>query len=432
MTNSLRIEELTGTKRSIELFGAALPRKGAAWSEKMRMKTETYAGNPLEATQQILGPVMLPSEWEGFWRTTQLIGNPCEYTENGGYPQQVTLASTLRDILEMIFESGQRLRVTWSTEESFIIPNEQSPEVGERRIVRIGRASEWKFSHDRMDDIAWNITFEWISKGASVQKKISTKGEDVLSKARACYMAVTEWFVYTKPKTVIVSAKQLAANQSASSLTLGDLENLASAPLKLWESVLSIGTNFLNTIGGLINVAQQIGNLPSALANQTNAAAKNMSTILSSYLDEQSQTPYEAQTQAQSNKASVNNTTQAFRYFSLRQIQAEVALDQTLELQRITASKKSAQFDGTNQRSDSADPNTILGIWIARAGDTYASISNRFYGTPDYSYALAKVNVGALPPTNSTVKGRPYAVAPPVGANLIIPTLADLKTRSDI
>ena len=402
----------------------------------MRMKTETYVGNPLEATQQILGPVMLPSEWTGIWRTTQLTGTPVFYKDSpGGANQIITIASTLRDYLETIFESGQRLRVTWSTQSYFNIDGKETITPGDRRIVRIGRASEWKFSHDRMDDIAWSISFEWISKGSSSQKAISIKDEDELAQARNYFMNLSNANTQLITNKLVVSNTDLAGVQTATSLTLGDIESLANGPIEVWNSFLSAGTNALNAIGRIIQVAQDIGNLPDILKNQTHTSAKNMVTICKDCEQKLSQIPYENYTN--SNNFNVNKATQAKRAFDLYFENVKDVLDAGLDLVKITASKKSAQVDGSNTRSDSLSQTDIIGVWVARKGDTYASISNKFYGTPDYSYALAKVNANALPSVLGQggaypVRGRAYAISPPIGATLVIPNITVIKTANDI
>ena len=142
-SSSLVIEELSGDKRVLELVGSGLPFQGATWTSALRVITKWYPGNNAEATQQVLGPIELPSDWEGKWSTTRLIATPCRFRQQGT-DQLVTRASSLRTAADLLFSSGQRLRVTWgagSTSDA-------------RWIVREGRAVEWAFPHDRMDDIA--------------------------------------------------------------------------------------------------------------------------------------------------------------------------------------------------------------------------------------------------------------------------------------
>jgi hypothetical protein len=99
----ITIEERDGKKRKLELRGPGLPMQGAAYESENRLITEWMTGNSVEAVQQVLGPMLNPSDWEGVGRTTQLIGCPCIWTD--GAQEQITRADTLREHFETLATS---------------------------------------------------------------------------------------------------------------------------------------------------------------------------------------------------------------------------------------------------------------------------------------------------------------------------------------
>ncbi len=113
--SSLTIKELTGLKRVVTLRGPSLPFQGATWGAIQRVVTTWYPGNAVEATQSVMGPALKPSSWTGVWRTTMMLRTPTLYSVNGGSDQTIVQAFTLANILEDIFQLGQRLRVEWTT-----------------------------------------------------------------------------------------------------------------------------------------------------------------------------------------------------------------------------------------------------------------------------------------------------------------------------
>src|SRR5262245_32022572 len=136
MASSVTLTELRGGAvpgREIELRGPSLPFQEAAWEGEQRLKTVYPAGNP-EATQHVLGPRELPSQWEGMWRLTQMIGAPAVF-RNVGSETLVTHPADLRDLVENFRVEGTLLRVTWSSDD--------------REVVRLGRIKRARFPHTR-------------------------------------------------------------------------------------------------------------------------------------------------------------------------------------------------------------------------------------------------------------------------------------------
>jgi hypothetical protein len=387
------------------------------------MITKTYTGNSAEATQQVLGPTFLPSEWEGQWNTTRMVSCPSYYTESGSAPQVIAKASSIRDVLEGIFESGQRLRVTWAS----------GQDADARRIVRIGRASEWKFAHDRQDDIVWTVTYEWIGRGRAANKAIDLKNDSALTKNYDAMAKLNDALAKAINDRAVADAKSRAKNKPASRFTLGDLEAFAAGPSRLLNSFVRAGRLVSNQLKRISDLGIKIANLPAQLEGQLVDAATNTIAICNQFNDKISSTSPESMT----TQNKVGNLLSVTNYFGSTQGDVNSVTDSSIDLRLAARQRKNSQIDGANNRKDSSGVPDILAIWRARSGDTYASISNRFFGTPDHGYAIAKANSRALPPvqipgTTSVVRGRAYAVAPPIGATLIIPNLTAIKNIENV
>lgn len=418
-SSTVLIEELTGQKRSVTLVGAALPRQGAAWGGQLRMTTKWYPGNSGEATQQVLGPIELPSEWEGEWNTTRMIGSPSYAVAAEGASQQaIVRASTMRDVLEQIFMSGPRLRVTWasgSTDDA-------------RRIVREGRAAEWKFAHARQDDISWSIKFEWVSRGRVIQRSIALRGEDVDAAVRDAKMKLADAISQAVNDTATASAAKRAASTPASAFSLGDLEAFANGPLKMLQSFTRFGDAIVNRLKHIGDLALKMRGLTSELASECVDTATNAIAVCNQFVDAISHTAPETLTLQ--NK--VSNLLQVASYYGQTERNVEQVADAATTLRERSRIRIGAGGNGPGAGKSQANAGDVLGVWVARAGDTYAMISQQFYGTPDHGYAIAKANAKSLPPvfvpgTNTKVRQRAFAIAPPVGAVLIIPNLVAVK-----
>lgn len=418
-SSTIVIEELTGDKRKVGLIGAALPFQGAAWGSQMRLSTKWYVGNNAEATQQVLGPIELPSEWEGEWNTTRMIVDPSWFTSAAGAPQQaIVRASTMREILDVLFNAGTRLRVTWST----------GSDDDARSIMREGRAAEWTFKHIRMDDIQWQIKFEWISRGRVMQRAIALRGEDVDAAVRDAKAKFAD--AVSKALSDQASAKQSkrAQNPPATTFTLGDIEAFANGPMKMLQSFTRFGDAITNRLKHIGDLALKMRGLTAELAGECVDTATNAVAVCTQFCDAISQPAPE--TLALQNK--VSNLLQTTSYFGSAEDNVNEATDSAVVLLERSRDRGASRPTGSGRTKSSAAPADIIGVWIARKGDTYASISLMFYQTPDYGYAIAKVNKNSLPPVvpvGGGLKRKPvaFAVAPPVGAVLIIPNLATIK-----
>lgn len=134
MANSLIIEEITGSKRRIELQGRAMPFRKVEWKQHQRNVKINYPGNP-QAVFQILGTEYMPTTFTGTWRDRYL-----------GADQAITLV----EFMQALNDAGQELRVTWGDN------------------TRRGILEEFTHGHDDVaktaGDIHWTAIFNWSGK----------------------------------------------------------------------------------------------------------------------------------------------------------------------------------------------------------------------------------------------------------------------------
>lgn len=403
-TSSLVIEEQTGRKRKLELRGAALPFKGAGWGGRLKLVTSFNPGNP-EGTQQVLVPEEVPSSWNGEWNTTRLFAAPAlaTDTERGLQESSVVRADLLRDFLEDILRAGQLLQVTWSGD-------------GDRKVVRLGRASEWDFPHDRFDDIRWSVTFEWIGRGAPQLRVAAFQQDNILARVR-------EMVVETSKVAGLLFAGQFNADNPTTraadlptQFNLGQLEAIANGPLVLVDSFARAAngvTNRMKQIGNLITTVQD---LPGAIAGRMVDVANNFVAVANQFLDEVGREGPE--TQALSLR--VSDLTRASSQLGRVASGAEKAASASI-LASFSAEKRRGmllqnQSGTTSLGGSQVIADDIITMYFPKQGDTMDSIALRFY-QEELGDMLARAN--GLPG---------YTVRPP-GIPLIIPTKVVLKRQ---
>lgn len=372
------IRELSGRRRTIELRGPAQPFQGANWGGQQRVVTTWYSGNPTEGTQQVLGPIEKESNWDGKWRTTQMVKAPSTFNENG---REIALleAFPLAQQLEDIFRLGSLLRVTWANKG--------------RSIQREGRCAEWDFNYDRVDDIEWSMVWDWSGRGVRSQRAVSTRKNPVQQDLQS--MALTALDV-----TVIDDINGLASSRrntrlSANRFTLGQLENLAQAPLVTTRSFFRKAQQIADRVKRIGELIGTVRSLPFQIANQALDQANNAASIANNFVDEMSRRPPEAN----STKAKVSNLTRTTSYFG----------DATTQAQLLA---RSARRLRARVESSAQQQNTILATHVTRQGETLQSISRKYYGTTDEAPTIARAN--RLPLNQTTLEARTILIIPTI------------------
>lgn len=397
----LTIEELTGEKRRVELMGSGLPFRGANWGSSNRLVTTWNPGNGDDATQHVLGPMELPSSWQGEWRTTRLVSKPCVFYGESGDPIRMTRASTIRDVLDAILRSGAKLRVMW--------------EQGERKIVREGLAEEWDFAHDRMDDIGWTITWAWSGRGTKKNRVVSFRQDQLAASLHEALVAVNELTADIENAKIAKSKKGVV--NSADTFSLGDIEAMANAPFETMKSLSQFANNVASRVDKIAGIVKTVISTPTQLASQAIDVASNAVATFNQIIDEMSRTMPE-NISTLDNK--VSSMTKLASYHGSAQTQAELTAAVMAQFERELRRKQSGLAPG-GRKNDQATTRDILTVHLSKQGDTFASISQRYYKTPDKAAELASKN--AFPS---------YQVAPPPGNPIIIPKLTALDAKNKV
>jgi hypothetical protein len=391
-TSYVLITEITGLRRSVRLVGAGLPFQGASWGVQLRNKTTWYPGNAQQATQHILGPVEADSDWEGFWRTTQLIRTPAQFTDENHETTRITSAFSLMQVMEDVCRRGATLSVEWGDNLRDL----------NRRLVREGIADEINFRVDRADDISWTITWKWSGRGVQQQKVAAFRTEDGVAKIRDAILRGQEILQLEALDTIV--SKRRDVRNSASQFSLGQLENLAKAPLEITRSFTRKIQQIVGRFKKLGEIINQVRSLPTQLANQGLDQAANAVSVCNNFIDTMSRKPPEALTA----RARLSNLTRSLTFYGDAMT--------TSKLLRRSAQGLRTQLEGSQKQAS-----TILAVHVCRArypnrSETLASISITYYGVPDYAAGIAKAN--GLPLNQ-------VSVSP--GDILTIPTLSVIK-----
>lgn len=382
----VRIEELNvgGGKqpRVVVLTGAGLPFQGAKWGGKNIIPTTWYPGNGDEATQQVLGPQELPSSWDGEWRRTQLPKSRCTIQDSTGTVRKVISPVELREALETIFREGARLRVTW-----------RQATVGgggqDDSIVREGRAEQWEFPHDRAQDIKWNITFVWVSRGKRVQRPIETRSSS-LAPSTAGLAADLDGILSLTDQPIFSSNPIVRA--SASTFSLGQLERMASYPVALTKSFVRSIQRILNSVRKVSDVALAIRNMPLNIANAAVDGARNTVAQCNAFVDLWGRNPPELNTLS-SNVSDMLRATRSFgRIADAAAVAARRARDLEEQMRTVVNAQAALRGNLSTRRATNTRVNDIAAVHVTKTGDTPITLSIRYYKTADHGGDILRAN----------------------------------------
>jgi hypothetical protein len=318
-------------------------------------------------------------------------------------PQQLTEA------LETIFNEGHRLRVTWQ-----VIPDDdphQDPSAS-GAVVREGRASEWDFKYDRLQDVGWTIQFEWASRGTTPSKPVAVRKKkiaDAVNDLGAASLA----FNSSLTPTIIASNKSIT--KSASIFTLGQLSQLAALPKTYANQLTNDITRITTQMQSLANLAQQVESEPASLKSSGVGLARSLVASANSTLDAFGRVCSENTT----NKPTVASVVRGYLYFSGIGLSsagvASAAYETLVALQEVLVSQAPMQGEQSRAQAN-ATVSDVLATYVVRAGDTPSSVSSKFYGSPDYAFDILRAN--RLPW---------HQPALPIGRPVIIPRLGNSR-----
>lgn len=369
--STLIIEELGGKKRLLSLRGSGLPLQGAEWGGEQVVDTSWNPGSPV-ATQHVMGPTEMPSNWDGEWRTNRLASLPCLLSEDGGSDKTIVFADALREVVDSIRISAQLLRVTWVAKPG-------------RKRVRIGRLTKFTTQDDRADDLRWSATFTWIGRDTSAAVAISD-ADLTLAATRASALAATDAASRIEANRIITANKQVPNGPTP--FTLGQLEALANAPKKLANQFARFATAVSARLSQLGDIVQAVKDTPAAILNQIVDASSDCVSASNKFVDQLTREGPE--TLSTSNR--VANLLQAASYYGSAQTGAEQLAAAAAQARLAAARRRSARGRvGTDARSLTG-AGDLLAVIVPKTGETMLSISRKFYKGADLSYELSRAN----------------------------------------
>lgn len=398
--SSISIEELESTSpggqpRRVVLVGGALPFMGQAdWSSESTIVTTWYPGNGLEASQQVLGPKEMPSQWSGEWNRTRMGRAPSYYVDETGTLRGLVDPHELWTILDDFRMAGSRLRVTWSVRGRQILGTNLSSATATDKevdfsIVREGRIKNLKINPDRLTDIKWAMELHWMSRGGRIDKVASVRrDEDLALAATAVSRSIDALGFYTDTKLVSLNKN---VRLSASNLTLGQLEAMANAPLKAVNTAMSKLRYNVNQFKRIGNLARKLATTPFAVANSVLDFARNTNAIANQFVDSFGRTPPELL----STKQKVADLARATNYFGqiadgMRNTAKEAsALDLRLRQALVAGANRGSL---TVKESSTTRAGDLIAIHVCKTGDTPQRVSSKYFGNPDQGEPILRAN----------------------------------------
>lgn len=376
------VRETTGPGRQIVLAGRSLPYQGVNWGGTQRVNINYFPGNPV-ASAQVIGQTYKPTVITGTWKDVFLLDNGIDVNTNaprlfnfpnigvaglppaggvasiqgqsfpsaGAVPGSLQFANrarTVRDAFELIRRSGQLLRVEWGS------------------IVRFGFLTDTNFTHDREEDIKFELEFSW------------TGDTDVAPKVRL--------LPTLDPLGLL---KRLAAllQELLTTLTIALIEALAAVQ-RVTQQIRQLGA----LVTGLIEVLQRFAALALVPLELLGTIRQQLTAIALAARDLIAQlraTPAAYVSGVAGEGASAANLAAAFTAAIARNasILGATAIQQRRELERLEESN-------------------LLGLYISPGGVTLRDVATRFYGTPNNWPAIAEFNgfAGSIVPRGTVVR----------------------------
>ena len=345
---------------------------------KLALVTTWYQGNGNEATQQVLGPQELPSHWNGEWNRTLMGKQPALFTDETGSNLTIVDPQVLRDAMESIARGGRRLRVVWGVTPQNTGAADPS---STGNLTREGRFTELHFKHKRIQDIEWEVNFEWQSRGIPQNKVSSVRAPTVNSNSAA----------YQNKINALVAANVQASLASGipSNVTLGQIEALADYPTSLANSLAREVQQISSDVGTVVAIAATLASQPVQIANRALNLARNTVAELNTFYDTLSEVPIEYM----SLKSDVSSIAFAVNTYYP---QSDAARDAArtgqqflVQLQQEIQSLDNVSLSNPQRLSN---PNGVSQVYQCSAGDTPAFISQKFYGTPDHAVDILRAN----------------------------------------
>lgn len=379
-SSSLTITELgsaPGDKpRKVVLIGSGLPYMGAEWGGQLSLSTTWYPGNDKEATQQVLGPQVLPTTWSGGWHRTMLGKTPALCTTSDGFTPRVSAPTDLVNVLEGMFRAGRRLQVVWATEQ-------EGSAALSQQITRVGRAKTWRWRYRTEHDVEWEISWEWLARNLTTPRVLSTRPKTI-TQMGAEYEAKLQ-------ALVDAAAAAQAAKFAPHPITLGQLEAFANTPALLAERANRSVLQLQHELGQITSIASTLASQPQAIANTAINHARNARSQAKSVYRSFSASGVETLSK-KGDAASVLHAHKTFGDIQEKSLDMQrAAMDFEVGVRQSVA-KAGAPLSGQTAMTTAPPPGSILAAVVCKQGDTPKSLSMRYFGSPDHDVDILKAN----------------------------------------
>ncbi len=232
--------ELTGSRRRVLLRGRALPYQAVEFPIEMRTKRQWYAGNP-EATQQVLGPELLDTEFRGMWKLRFLAGS---------IDATGLFLDTVEDVVELFYDivrSGNKISFEWGSE------------------TREGIMKRFVPNWDRPQDCRWAIRMEWSSRAGETLPRGAPFGLDFLADIRAALNGVQEILalrpldsIETYQRQINATFAEVAETSVAIDVATRRIQNIAAIPARVLGQVANNTERLVRSITALLELVTEL------------------------------------------------------------------------------------------------------------------------------------------------------------------------------
>jgi len=319
-------------------------------------------------------------------RRTMMGRAPSRYHDDQTGEVTVTTPFFLMQTLESIFRSGARLRVTWTIIRTQTIGGvTQAPQTFS--IMREGRAESWDFPIDRVDDIAWKISFTWAGRGGSQVRVASTRDGTVSATADGVQLSLNDMSSFVQ-NSLAVSSKS-TVRKSASFLTLGQLEALANAPNALVKGLLRGIQQQVSNLNRIVGIANTLRTMPFSIANQIIDTARNTVHLVNQARRDFSTTPPELY----SAKSGLSDLTRAATYLGGSMDKGAVVARKSGDvLDRVR--KQGFRVPGSSNPTAGGNVlhDDIITVIRVKAGQTPQTLSVKYYGSTAHAVDILRAN----------------------------------------
>lgn len=348
------ITQLTGPKSKLELKGRAGPYQGYELGGVMRAQVTWYAGVPT-GTIQFLGPQENKSTIRGMWKE-KFLTETAYFSSGGAKGTPATAIETPPQLVEVVDEmrrQGQLVKVEWGG------------------FKRVGYIAEFKAVFQRLEDVEWEMSFEWIGQEEGyatdpVRKANAANSIDSLSEAARRLSSALQ-------NNVLVST---LTNYSQQLLSLE--QQIVDAIDTMSDTVSNIAAGIVPNQDGIRSVLGAFKNLSSLGDTMSQAASSKPAWEVSKGSNKPLLTS--------SDYASVQSYGLSGQTTQPSNAQAAAAAQSQFQLAKAA---RDLRYRAARQKEDllpQLRPD-LLAVFVARENQDLRDVSTLYYGVPeDWKY----------------------------------------------